>query len=144
MWAILQDNVDVIVIMKVRIEFADGGMFQSGLYFYFSLQLFVEDGCGDVLFGDEFDGYVFLAVFLDGSVDDAEFAGADLLADCEVVYCEGATEACRTAFAHFSSNYKLAFVFTRIKFYVWSGICLQEIILNSLGKFLGINHNFPF
>jgi len=34
----------------------------------------VEDGCGDVLFGDEFDGYVFLAVFLDGSVDDAEFA----------------------------------------------------------------------
>ena len=74
MWAILQDNVDVIVIMKVRIEFADGGMFQSGLYFYFSLQLFVEDGCGDVLFGDEFDGYVFLAVFLDGSVDDAKFA----------------------------------------------------------------------
>ena len=68
----------------------------------------MQDGSADALLGDELDGYVFLAVFLDGAVDDAELARTDLLPDGEVVDCEGATQAGRTAFAHFSSNYKLA------------------------------------
>lgn len=75
--------------MKIGIELADEGMFQFGVYLYLPLELLVEGRRIDILFGDDLDGHLLIAVLFDSSVNYAKSARAYLFFYDEAVYGEG-------------------------------------------------------
>lgn len=85
MRAVLEHQIDVASIMKVRVKLADEGMLQLRVDFYLPLELLVKSAFLDIFLRDDLDCDLPFTVFSDCAVDYSELARADLLLYGEIV-----------------------------------------------------------
>lgn len=104
MRTIFKNDIDAMTIVKVSIKLTNERMLKFRMNLNLSLKLFMKRRVINILFGNNFDGNIFLTVFLDSSVDYSKFSRANLFLNDKMTNMKGRSDTI-TSYAHDEFKY---------------------------------------